>query len=192
MKANEWRRCHFSMTKLESPRSTKAGVHQHKASRAMLPPTVLSWVLLASGEHVVGQWCSWMDCDGELGPLHGMYGSMEVESEILQVCALLPTSGCSSPPCHRGLELVSGSFQEFRDFSRSTCHRILARRCRRWFILFWMECGVLRGLLLAWVVWGLRLRLLLLLLLLPGRSASVAAVERQLSKEDLARAVRVL
>ena len=38
----------------------KAGVCQQKASRAALPLTALFRVLLGSGEHVVGLWCSWM------------------------------------------------------------------------------------------------------------------------------------
>ena len=47
----------------------------------MLPLTAPCWVLLASGEH-----CGWavlqLDYDEEVGPLHGMYGSMEAELEV--------------------------------------------------------------------------------------------------------------
>ena len=53
---SQWNRCHFSV----SLKSTRAGVCQHKASRAMLPRTAPCWVPLASGEHALGQWCSWI------------------------------------------------------------------------------------------------------------------------------------
>ena len=55
---SQWNRRHFSMTEW-SPRSTKAGVHQQRVSRVMLPLTAPCQVPLASGEHVVGQWYSW-------------------------------------------------------------------------------------------------------------------------------------
>ena len=53
-------RGHFSMIKWESEKHKKVGVCQQKASMAMLPLTALFWVPLASGVHVVGQWCSWI------------------------------------------------------------------------------------------------------------------------------------
>ena len=41
----------------------------------------LFWVRLASGEHAVGAVVQ-LDSDEEMGPLHGMYGSMEAEYEV--------------------------------------------------------------------------------------------------------------
>ena len=61
-----------------SRRSTKVGAYQQKVT---LQLTILSWVLLESGEHVVGRWCNWvMMKNWDL--LHGMYGSMEAELEV--------------------------------------------------------------------------------------------------------------
>ena len=67
----------FSVWKSGGLRSTKAGACQQKASRATLPRTTPCWVERASGEHVVG-----MDYDEEMGPLHGMCGSMEAELKV--------------------------------------------------------------------------------------------------------------
>ena len=53
-------RGHFSMKKIGSPRSTRIGAYQQKASWAMLPRTALCWEERASGERVVGLWCSWI------------------------------------------------------------------------------------------------------------------------------------
>ena len=50
----------FQHDKGRAREATKAGECQLKASRTMLPLTALFWVPLASGEHVVGQWCSWL------------------------------------------------------------------------------------------------------------------------------------
>ena len=47
----------------------------------MWPLAAPCWVPLGSGENVVGQWCS-LDYDEEMGPLHGMCGSMEAELEV--------------------------------------------------------------------------------------------------------------
>ena len=47
----------------------------------MLPLKAPCWVPLGSGENVVGQWCS-LDYDEEMGPLHGMCGSVEAEVEV--------------------------------------------------------------------------------------------------------------
>ena len=49
---------------------------QQKASRATSPLRAPCWRTLASGEVVQ------MDYDEEMGPLHGMYGSMEAEVEV--------------------------------------------------------------------------------------------------------------
>ena len=43
-----------------SPRSTRIGVCQQKASRTMLLRTAPCWEEQASGEHVAGKWCSWI------------------------------------------------------------------------------------------------------------------------------------
>ena len=59
-------------------------VYQQRTSRAMSPLTALFWVPLA-------KWgaCGWAVVqsyyDEELGPLHGMYGSMEAEFEVQRV-----------------------------------------------------------------------------------------------------------
>ena len=64
-----------------SRRSTKIGTYQQKVSKVTLQLTIPSWVLLESGEHVVGQWCNWvMMKNWHL--LHGMYGSIEAELEV--------------------------------------------------------------------------------------------------------------
>ena len=68
------------MQKWESEKQ-KAGTCQQRATRVMLLLTAPCWVPLASGEHVVGQWYSWTAM--KMGPLHGMYGSMEAEFEVL-------------------------------------------------------------------------------------------------------------
>ena len=60
---------------------TRAGACQQKASRATLPLTALLWLPLGSGEHVVGQWCSWIMMKN-WAALHGMCGSMEAELEV--------------------------------------------------------------------------------------------------------------
>ena len=64
-----------------SHRSTWAGACQQKASRATSPLTAPCWGMMASGEA-----CGWavvqMDYDEEMGPLRGMYGSMEAEFEV--------------------------------------------------------------------------------------------------------------
>ena len=59
--------------KVESLRSTVAGACQQKTSKATWPPVALCGA------------CGWavvqLDYDVEMGPLHGMYGSMEAECE---------------------------------------------------------------------------------------------------------------
>ena len=53
---------------------------------------------------MVGQWCS-LDYDEELGPLHGMYGSMEAEYEVQRTIkwAELTAFLCHEGPCgHQG------------------------------------------------------------------------------------------
>ena len=47
----------------------------------MWPLAAPCWLPLGSGENVVGQWCS-LDYDEEMGPLHGMCGSVEAELEV--------------------------------------------------------------------------------------------------------------
>ena len=56
----------------------KSWACQQKASRAPLPLTAPCWERLASGEHVFGRW----DSDEDMGPSHGMYGSVEAELEV--------------------------------------------------------------------------------------------------------------
>ena len=52
-----------------------------EGSRATLPRTAPCWGTLASGEHVVGQWYSWIVIK-RWCPLHGMYGAMEAEYKV--------------------------------------------------------------------------------------------------------------
>ena len=59
----------------------KVGAYQQKVSKVTLQLTILFWVLLESGEHVVGQWCNWIIMKN-WDLLHGMYGSMEAELEV--------------------------------------------------------------------------------------------------------------
>ena len=59
--------------------STKVGAFQQKSfKKAMWPRMALFWSLKEGAEHVVGQWYN-EESDEELGPLHGIYGSMEAE-----------------------------------------------------------------------------------------------------------------
>ena len=67
-------RGHFSMKKSES-------ACQQRASRVMLLSTTPCVATLVSGEHVVGQWCSWIMMK-RWGPLHGLCGSLEAEFEV--------------------------------------------------------------------------------------------------------------
>ena len=75
-----WNRGQSSMTS-GSPRSTKAGVCQLRASRVMIPLTA---PLLGTA----GKWraCGWvvvrLHYDEEEGPLHGMHGTMEAAFEV--------------------------------------------------------------------------------------------------------------
>ena len=73
-------RSHFSMKRWESEKLSCWSMTA-EGLRAMLPLTALFRERLASGEHVAGQWKK-LDCDEELGLLHGMYGSMEAEFEV--------------------------------------------------------------------------------------------------------------
>ena len=80
LSGSQWNRGHFSMRKWES--------EKHK-SRGM-PAEGFKGHLATDGSLLGndGKWgpCGWavvqMDFDGELGPLHGMYGSMEAGSEV--------------------------------------------------------------------------------------------------------------
>ena len=56
---SQWNRGNFRM-KIGNPKSTKAGVRKSKVSGVMWPLTAPCWVPLGNGEHVVGQWCSWI------------------------------------------------------------------------------------------------------------------------------------
>ena len=77
---SQWNRA-TSVSESGSPRNTKAGVCHWRASRAMWPRT-------APCEERAGQWgaCWWavvqLDYDEEMGPLHGMYGSVEADIEV--------------------------------------------------------------------------------------------------------------
>ena len=65
------------MKKWESEKQTNLEHASRRVSKAMLPLTVLFLLQLENGEHVAGRWCNWIMVES-LGPLHGMYGSMEV------------------------------------------------------------------------------------------------------------------
>ena len=64
-----------------SLKSTRAGVCQQKASRAPLP--LMDPLLGTAGKWgACGRVVVQLDYDEEMGPLHGMYGSMEAEYEV--------------------------------------------------------------------------------------------------------------
>ena len=60
LSGSQWNRGYFMMKKIGSPRSTRIGAYQQKASRDMLPRIAPCKEERASGERVVGLWCSWI------------------------------------------------------------------------------------------------------------------------------------
>ena len=77
---SQWNRGHFSMRKLESEKHKSWGMPAegfkgHVATDGSLLGTAGKWG--ACGWAVVQ-----LDYDEEMGPLHGMYGSMETEFEV--------------------------------------------------------------------------------------------------------------
>ena len=68
------------MKKWESEKHKNWGLPA-EGFKAMLLRTDPCWEEQESGEHVAGQWCSWIMMR-RWGFLHGVYGSMEAESEV--------------------------------------------------------------------------------------------------------------
>ena len=73
----------FQREKVRVREAQRAGACQQKGSKTTLSLTALLWVVLESGKHVVDhRSVVQLSHDEELGPLHGMYGSMEAELEV--------------------------------------------------------------------------------------------------------------
>ena len=70
----------FSVTKWKSEKH-KSWNMPAEGSRATLQRTALSWVQLESGEHVVGQWCSWTAMKNWC-PCMGCTAGWEAELEV--------------------------------------------------------------------------------------------------------------
>ena len=69
----------------------------------------------ASGEHVVGQWCSWIMMK-RWGLLHGMYGSMEAELEVQRTITRAELKWCAETNEYRCMRC--GKRQQIREHAR--------------------------------------------------------------------------
>ena len=78
---SQWNRGHFSMRKWESEKHKSWGMPAEGFMDRSLPGRAGKWGA-----------CDWavvqLDSDEEIGPLHGMYGSMEAELEVQLLCLL--------------------------------------------------------------------------------------------------------